>query len=633
MNINKSCTNESVKRFYDDFSKRLMADYVHGNPRVEAAISHALRWIPADAERILDVGCGIGWSTWEIKRNHPEAFVLGVDISGEMVRISRNLFQAAELEFAVNDISEGDGLLENPFDAIVMLDVYEHIPRELRNRAHQILRKALEAQGHLVLTFPSISHQSYLRAHEPNGLQVVDEEVGMEDIHRLALDVDGQVISLNHVTIWHDNDYVHAVIKRNSELTSSEQSKEQKSVTALESKEDRAYRLRSRLQVRVTREGFVLPTRERPVVCIVFPNQNAYSETFIRAHIEQLPAKVEVLYGGYFPKYKADREPLLTGLSGLAVKVMGFFPRVCSSLSAKVANFELKRFFLKHHVELVLAEYGPTGAAVTDACLQAGVPLVVHFHGFDLYHRAILEKYDSRYRRMFSAAKALVTVSHEMTQRLQDLGAPMDKIFYNSCGVDTSLFSGADPAHAGPVCVAVGRFVDKKAPHLTVLAFKEAVSKCPDARLIMIGDGPLWQSSEKLARELGLEGAVEFLGQRSHAEIATIMRKARMFVQHSVQAVHGDSEGTPVAILEAGASGLPVVATRHAGIRDVVVEGQTGLLADEGDVEGMAANIIQLAQDPVLAARLGTAARERICAQFSMQESMARLWRIMEAQI
>jgi len=624
---------EKQQTFYDTFSKKLLADYAFGNPRLKAAIEHAVHWIPLDAKRILDVGCGIGWSTWEIKRNHPEAFVLGVDISAEMIRISRNLFPAPELKFAVHDIAEWDGLLEISFDAIVMLDVYEHIPRELRSRVHQILRQALEKQGHLVLTFPSISHQNYLRAHEPDGLQVVDEDVAMEDIYRLAQDIDGEVISLKHVTIWHDNDYVHAAIKRNPELGSSDQSKEEKSGIVLESKRDRARRLRARLQVRVTREGFVLPIREKPVVCIIFPNLNAYSETFIRAHIEQLPAKVEVLYGGYFPERSADGEPLLPRLLDLAVKIMGFFPRVCGSLPVKVANFGLKRFLLKHHVEVVLAEYGPTGVAVMDACLQAGVPLVVHFHGFDVYHRATLEQYGSQYKRMFSAARALITVSYEMRQRLYDLGAPEQKVFYNSCGVDTSLFSGADPAHAGPVCVAVGRFVNKKAPYLTVLAFKEVVSNYPDARLIMIGEGPLWQSCKQLARALGLEGAIEFLGQRPHAEIAAVMRKARMFVQHSVRAIDGDSEGTPVAVLEAGASGLPVVATRHAGIIDVVVDGQTGFLVGEGDLVGMAEGMIKLAQDPVLAARLGRAARERICAQFSMQESMVNLWRIIESQI
>ncbi|MEA3377274.1 MAG: glycosyltransferase, partial [Chloroflexota bacterium] len=117
-------------------------------------------------------------------------------------------------------------------------------------------------------------------------------------------------------------------------------------------------------------------------------------------------------------------------------------------------------------------------------------------------------------------------------------------------------------------------------------------------------------------------------GVSSHADLANAMRAARGFVQHSVQAFSGDSEGTPVAVLEAGASGLPVVATRHAGIPDVVVEGETGFLVDEGDVHAMAEGMVRLASMPDLAGRMGAAARKRIEEHFSMEKSIANLWRI-----
>lgn len=93
---------------------------------------------------------------------------------------------------------------------------------------------------------------------------------------------------------------------------------------------------------------------------------------------------------------------------------------------------------------------------------------------------------------------------------------------------------------------------------------------------------------------------------------------------------YGDSEGTPVAILEAGASGLPVVAPRHAGIPDVVVNGKTGLLVDEGDVTEMAKHMLRLAQEPELAANLGRASRQRIEDHFTMSKSIANLWQILQ---
>jgi glycosyltransferase involved in cell wall biosynthesis len=111
------------------------------------------------------------------------------------------------------------------------------------------------------------------------------------------------------------------------------------------------------------------------------------------------------------------------------------------------------------------------------------------------------------------------------------------------------------------------------------------------------------------------------------------MQKARAFLQHSVQALNGDSEGTPVSIIEAGASGLPVVSTRHAGIPDVIVEEETGFLVDERDVAGMAHYMQLLAEDPQFASRIGRAARQHIQGGYSMEQSISRLWSIIQDSV
>jgi glycosyltransferase involved in cell wall biosynthesis len=122
-----------------------------------------------------------------------------------------------------------------------------------------------------------------------------------------------------------------------------------------------------------------------------------------------------------------------------------------------------------------------------------------------------------------------------------------------------------------------------------------------------------------LAGALELAASVDFPGRLPQEEVARAMQGARAFVQHSVTASTGDAEGTPVAILEAGASGLPVVATRHTGIAESVVEDETGFLVDERDVGGMAEHMIRLAREPELAAEIGAAARERVVAEYSME--------------
>ena len=111
------------------------------------------------------------------------------------------------------------------------------------------------------------------------------------------------------------------------------------------------------------------------------------------------------------------------------------------------------------------------------------------------------------------------------------------------------------------------------------------------------------------------------------------MRGVRVFVQHSLVAEDRDSEGTPVAVLEAGATGIPVVCTRHAGIADSVVHAETGYLVDERDVSSMAGYMKELARDPGLASAMGARAREYVSRNHSMDAHLRRLWEIIERAI
>ena len=120
------------------------------------------------------------------------------------------------------------------------------------------------------------------------------------------------------------------------------------------------------------------------------------------------------------------------------------------------------------------------------------------------------------------------------------------------------------------------------------------------------GGGELFEACVILARALGLEDRIEFKGVLSHEEVAMEMRRARVFIQHSViTPENGDMEGKPVAVMEAMASGLPVVATCHSGIRELIEHNVTGLLVSEYDVEATAAAMIRLAQNDDLARSLG----------------------------
>jgi glycosyltransferase involved in cell wall biosynthesis len=235
-----------------------------------------------------------------------------------------------------------------------------------------------------------------------------------------------------------------------------------------------------------------------------------------------------------------------------------------------------------------------------------------------------------RYRRMFASTAAVVAVSRVMCDRLVDLGADPDQVHCIPCGIDPEKFRGAQPETAPPSFLSVGRFVEKKAPLLTLRAFATVQGVCRDAKLLMVGEGPLLAQARELAAKLGIAGAVRFLGACPHDAVRTEMRRARCFVQHSVVAPNGDTEGTPVAILEASASGLPVIATRHAGIPDVIVDGTTGFLVEEGDVEGMAGYMVKIAKDAPLAGALGRAARRKVIQEFSVERSIGDLRAVLQ---
>jgi glycosyltransferase involved in cell wall biosynthesis len=127
------------------------------------------------------------------------------------------------------------------------------------------------------------------------------------------------------------------------------------------------------------------------------------------------------------------------------------------------------------------------------------------------------------------------------------------------------------------------------------------------------GGGELFEACLILVRSLRLEHCVEFKGILSHEDVAIEMRRARVFVQHSVTTPeNGDMEGKPIAVMEAMASGLPVVATRHSGIPELIEDEVTGLLVAEYDIEAMADAMIRLAKDDDLVSRMGRSASKAI---------------------
>jgi glycosyltransferase involved in cell wall biosynthesis len=175
------------------------------------------------------------------------------------------------------------------------------------------------------------------------------------------------------------------------------------------------------------------------------------------------------------------------------------------------------------------------------------------------------------------------------------------------------------------VCVTVGRLAPQKNYALLLRAFRQVADALPAARLLVAGEGVSREELEKLHGALGLADRVTFLGAR--ADIPELLAAADLFVLSS------DWEGHPLAVMEALAAGLPVVATAVGGVPEQVDEGRTGLLVPPGDPSALAAALLRLLPDAPRRGEMGERAREQAAARFSVErmtrsyeELYARLW-------
>lgn len=347
-------------------------------------------------------------------------------------------------------------------------------------------------------------------------------------------------------------------------------------------------------------------------------SSNNFQETFTRAHRDLIPFKY-VLTEGTPPR-------MVNGIPMLPMDKWNVLKRKINSVFGREIrpNDPLEYFLSKTKVDLVVAEFGMGGAAVASICKKNKVPLMVNFYGIDAFGKNILTKYRSEYRLMFEYGSLFSVQSESIKQQLIKLGCDKGKITVNSCP-PADEFLKSNTALDKFNLISVGRFVEKKAPMQVIRCFSLVKRSIPEARLIMVGDGPLSEPSEKLAHELGINDSVDFMGRRTSSEQLQLMKEASVFVQHSVVATDGDSEGLPVAIMEASAMGIPVVSTFHSGIPEAVDHEITGFLVREGDYEEMAKYCIKLLREKDLRKQMGEAGKRKMRENFTMEIHIGKM--------
>jgi colanic acid/amylovoran biosynthesis glycosyltransferase len=250
---------------------------------------------------------------------------------------------------------------------------------------------------------------------------------------------------------------------------------------------------------------------------------------------------------------------------------------------------------------------GLIGAFLKDMGVAAR--LVVTFHGSDIttYPR----RYGVRvYDGLWERADAVTAGTSFVKARIEAAGCPTGKILVLPAGIRMAEHPEIPIASRSPLrLLTVGRLVEVKGFRYALEAFAEVRRRYHDAEYLIAGDGPELPALELMAQEMGVAGAVRFLGEQSDVEVAALYREAAVFVLASIRASDGAEEGQGLVLQEAQAAGLPVVSTLVGGIPDGVIEGETGFLVPQRDSAALAQRIGQLLADASLRERMGKAGR------------------------
>jgi len=362
-------------------------------------------------------------------------------------------------------------------------------------------------------------------------------------------------------------------------------------------------------------------------LAIFSPSNNALTETFIQAHREIPGMDVSFYYGGV-EHAKLEGKGSLLDLS-IASRIKKKLVNKLAKYNLTATQEAMAESFMAEGVECILAEYGPSGVHLLPMAKAAGIPLVVHFHGYDAVRHDVIRELGNKYREMFAYASAVIAVSKVMYKKLIGLGCPPEKLVLNTYGPHPD-FAKVEASYVHQHLVGLGRFADKKAPYYTILAFKEVINEFPGARLTMAGEGPLLDVCKNLVRYYGMEQFVRFPGPIQRSEFIEMLKTSRAFVQHSLTPGNGDMEGTPLSILEAQSAGVPVISTNHAGIPEVVIHEETGLLCAEHDVKTMTENMRRLLGSRKRATEMGEKAKIRIHENYSLEKHLKKLAEVIQ---
>ena len=261
---------------------------------------------------------------------------------------------------------------------------------------------------------------------------------------------------------------------------------------------------------------------------------------------------------------------------------------------------------------------------------QARVPVIVSFHGADAGVDMDRPAYREPVHEMLGLATLVLARSKALADRVVALGCPPKKIRINRTGIPLEGFQFRQrtaPADGAWRFLQACRLIPKKGLPVSLRAFATFAKAHPRATFLIAGDGPMLEELRALAAQLGISEQVHFTGFLAHDALLELLSAAHVFLHPSETGPDGNQEGVPNSLLEAMATGLPVLATRHGGIPEAVTDGESGFLVDERDADGLSAAMNKLASDPSAYSAMSAGAARAVAEGFEQKKQIASLER------
>ncbi len=280
------------------------------------------------------------------------------------------------------------------------------------------------------------------------------------------------------------------------------------------------------------------------------------------------------------------------------------------------------RSFLKKRYDIIHCHFGVEAVRLHFIKKFLKVKFVTSFHGYDI-SKFVKDHGNDVYRELFLNGDLFLPVSDYFKKRLISLGCSESKVRIHYMGIRTEGFPFIDRPFQFSQNVrilSIGRLVAKKGFEYGIKAVAQMIQKYPQIQYTIVGEGEEEGRLKALISSLKAENHVRLLGQVVHDEVEALVAASDIVLVPSVTSDKGDEEGIPTALKEGMISGMPVVSTYHAGIPELVIDGENGFLVEQRDVQGLAQKLSHLVENPELCRKMGQAGRKRIIEKFELKQ-------------